>query len=94
MFAVNLGTLKLVHQDITTQAVLDQPPAGFNAMTQAQFLQQWGIEELVLVGKAYWENLSGAPDVAAIKMRSRVSEARSLLALDGLGAFTALEWSN
>ena len=80
-------------QDITAQVVLDQLPAGFVAMTQAQFLQQWGIDELVLEGNAYWENLTGAPDVAAIKMRSRATEAQSLLALDGLGGFTVLEWS-
>ena len=80
-------------QDITAQVVLDQLPAGFNAMTQVQFLQQWGIDELVLEGNAYWENLSGAPDVAAIKMSSRATEAQSLLALGGLGGFTVLEWS-
>jgi SAM-dependent MidA family methyltransferase len=80
-------------QDITAQVVLDQLPAGFNAMTQAQFLQQWGIDELVLEGNAYWQNLAGAPDVAAIKMRSRATEAQSLLAPGGLGGFTALEWS-
>jgi SAM-dependent MidA family methyltransferase len=80
-------------QDITAQVVLDQLPSGFNAMTQAQFLQQWGIDELVLEGKEYWERLSGAPDVAAIKMRSRAMEAQSLLAPGGLGGFTALEWS-
>jgi SAM-dependent MidA family methyltransferase len=80
-------------QDITAQVVLDQLPTGFVAMTQAQFLRQWGIDELVLEGNAYWENLTGAPDVAAIKMRSRATEVQSLLALDGLGGFTALEWS-
>ena len=80
-------------QDITAQLVLDQLPTGFVAMTQAQFLQQWGIEELVLDGKEYWENLSSTPDVAAIKMRSRATEAQSLLAPGGLGGFTALEWS-
>ena len=80
-------------QDITAQVVLDQLPTGFVAMTQAQFLQHWGIEELVLEGNAYWENLSGAPDVAAIKMRSRATESQSLLASAGLGGFTVLEWS-
>ncbi len=80
-------------QDITAQVVLDQLPTGFVAMTQAQFLRQWGIDELVLEGNAYWENLTGAPDVAAIKMRSRATEVQSLLALNGLGGFTALEWS-
>ena len=80
-------------QDITAQVVLDQLPTGFNAITQAQFLEQWGIDELALEGKAYWENLSGAPDVAAIKMRSRATESQSMLAPGGLGGFTALEWS-
>jgi SAM-dependent MidA family methyltransferase len=80
-------------QDITAQVVLDQLPSGFKTMTQAQFLQQWGIDELVLEGNAYWAELSGAPDVAAIKMRSRAMEAQSLLAPGGLGGFTALEWS-
>ena len=80
-------------QDITAQVLLDQLPAGFNAMTQVQFLQQWGIDELVLEGKEYWGNLSGAPDIAAIKMRSRATEVQSLLAPGGLGGFTALEWS-
>jgi SAM-dependent MidA family methyltransferase len=80
-------------QDITAQVVLDQLPTGFVAMTQAQFLQQWGIDVLVLEGNAYWENLAGAPDVAAIKMRSRATEAQSLLAPSDLGGFTALEWS-
>ena len=80
-------------RDVTAQVVLDQLPTGSVAMTQAQFLQQWGIEELVLEGKEYWEKLSSTPDVAAIKMRSRATEAQSLLTSGGLGGFTALEWS-
>ena len=72
--------------------VLDQVPTGCEAMSQAQFLQQWGIDELVLEGKEYWEKLSGAPDVAAIKMRSRATEAQSLIASGGLGGFSALQW--
>jgi SAM-dependent MidA family methyltransferase len=79
-------------QDITAQVVLDQLPAGFVAMTQAQFLQQWGIDELVLEGKAYWEQLSGAPDVAAIKMRSRAVEQGALTDMAGLGGLTCMTW--
>ncbi len=79
-------------QDITAQVVLDQLPAGFTAMTQAQFLQQWGIDELVLEGKAYWENLPGAPDVAAIKMRSRAVEQGALTDMAGLGGLTCMTW--
>ena len=79
-------------QDLTSQVVLDQLPAGFNATTQAQFLQQWGIEELVLEGNAYWENMSGAPDVAAIKMRSRAVEHGALTDMAGLGGLTCMTW--
>jgi SAM-dependent MidA family methyltransferase len=79
-------------QDITAQVVLDQLPAGFNATTQAQFLQQWGIDGLVLEGNAYWENLSGAPNVAAIKMRSRAVEHSALTDMAGLGGLTCMTW--
>jgi SAM-dependent MidA family methyltransferase len=80
-------------QDITAQVVLDQLPTGFVAMTQAQFLQQWGIDELVREGNAYWENLSGAPDVAAIKMRSRAVEQGALTDMAGLGGLTCIRWN-
>jgi len=79
-------------QDITTQVMLDQLPAGFTSMTQADFLKQWGIDELVCEGADHWEKLKHAPDVAAMKMRSRSSEATSLTDLSGLGAFNALSW--
>jgi SAM-dependent MidA family methyltransferase len=79
-------------QDITAQVVLDQLPSGYEVMSQAQFLGRWGIDELVRQGVAYWENMTGAPDVAALKMRSRKLEAQSLLDLNGLGGFSALEW--
>jgi SAM-dependent MidA family methyltransferase len=79
-------------QDITAQVVLDQLPSGYEVMSQAQFLGRWGIDELVREGVAYWENMTGAPDVAALKMRSRKLEAQSLLDLNGLGGFGALQW--
>jgi SAM-dependent MidA family methyltransferase len=79
-------------QDITTQVMLDQLPSGFFAATQADFLQKWGIDELVREGSDYWESMKSAPDVAAMKMRSRIAEAKSLIDQTGLGAFTALSW--
>ena len=79
-------------QDITAQVMLDQLPAGFASLTQADFLKQWGIDELVREGADHWEKLKHAPDVAAMKMRSRSSEATSLTDLSGLGAFKALSW--
>ena len=79
-------------QDITAQVMLDQLPAVFASLTQADFLKQWGIDELVREGADHWEKLKHAPDVAAMKMRSRSSEATSLTDLSGLGAFNALSW--
>jgi SAM-dependent MidA family methyltransferase len=79
-------------QDITSQVMIDQLPTGFITSTQADFLAQWGIDELVREGNAYWESMKTAPDVAAMKMRSRSTEAKSLIDQTGLGAFTALSW--
>jgi SAM-dependent MidA family methyltransferase len=79
-------------QDITAQVMPDQLPTGFTTSTQAEFLKQWGIDDLVHEGAAYWENMKHAPDVAAMKMRSRSTEAKSLIDPTGLGSFTALSW--
>lgn len=79
-------------QDITVDVCLDQLPEPDAVRTQAQFLQRWGIDELVEEGRAAWEAAAGAPNLAALRMRSRVREAESLLAADGLGGFIAAEW--
>jgi len=79
-------------QDITTQVCLDQLPEPDAVRTQAQFLQRWGITELVEEGRQAWEAAAGRPDLAALRMRSRVREAESLLDPAGLGGFLAVEW--
>ncbi len=79
-------------QDITTEVAIDQLPEPDTARSQAQWLQLHGIDDLVDEGKRYWHAHAAAPDLAAIKMRSRISEARALLDVSGLGAFTVLEW--
>ena len=79
-------------QDITTEVAIDQLPEPDAVRTQAQWLQLHGIDELVAEGKAYWEAHAANPDVAAMRMRSRVSEAEALLDPDGLGGFTVVEW--
>ena len=38
----------------------------------------------------YWEVHKSAPDIAAMKMLSRVNEAQALTSQDGLGAFWAI----
>ena len=81
-------------QDITAQVCLDQLPPPSTVRSQAQFLARWGIDELVAEGKAQWAAQAATPSVASLLMRSRVSEAESLLDLAGLGGFVAVEWTS
>ena len=81
-------------QDITTQVMIDQLSNAHPDLTvvlQTEWLQKWGIDELVSEGMQYWEVHKSAPDIAAMKMRSRANEAQALTNLDGLGAFSVLE---
>ena len=81
-------------QDITAQVCVDQLPHVTAARAQAQFLQRWGIDELVEEGKAVWRENAASPSVHSLRMRSRVGEAESLLDPSGLGGFVALVWSS
>ena len=81
-------------QDITTQVMLDQlmkTVPSLSVTQQSEWLPKWGIDELVAEGSRYWEEHKSAPDIAAMKMRSRVNEAQALTDRDGLGAFSVLE---
>lgn len=79
-------------QDITIDVPVDQLPEPDNVRAQAQFLQLWGIDELVEEGKRIWEQQAARPGLEAMKMRSRVSEAEALLDPAGLGGFLVAEW--
>ncbi len=79
-------------QDITCEVPVDQLPEPDAIRTQRQWLQLHGIDELVTEGRAYWESHSTAPDLAALRMRSRISEAEALMDPAGLGSFSVLEW--
>jgi SAM-dependent MidA family methyltransferase len=79
-------------QDITTDIPFDQLPEADAMRTQAQFLQRWGISELVEEGKRVWEAQAARPGLEAMKMRSRISEAEALLDPSGLGNFLVAEW--
>jgi len=81
-------------QDITTQVMIDQLMLAVPCLSvtqQSEWLLNWGVDELVAEGSKYWEEHKSAPDVAAMKMRSRSIEARALSNKDGLGAFSVLE---
>jgi SAM-dependent MidA family methyltransferase len=79
-------------QDITAQVCLDQLPPAASVESQSDFLQRWGIAELVDIGQRAWAAAAAQPDVAAMTMRSRTREAEALLDPLGLGAFSVASW--
>ena len=58
--------------------MLNRVSSGFATLTQVDFLTQWGIYDLVREGIECWESMKHAPNVAAMKMRSRLTEAKLL----------------
>ena len=80
--------------DITTDVALDQVQADHRAhvCAQADFLQAHGIDELVAEGRASWSERASVGDLAALRARSRTSEAEALLDPAGMGAFNVLVW--
>jgi hypothetical protein len=79
-------------QDITCEVALDQLPSPDAVRTQQQWLQLWGIDELVDEGRRVWTERAAQGDLAAIKMRSRITEADALCDPSGLGGFIVAEW--
>jgi len=80
-------------QDVTVEVAVDQLPPGADVTTQAGFLHANGIDDLVAEGRRVWAERAGVGDLAALRARSRITEAEALLDLEGLGGFTVLEWS-
>ena len=81
-------------QDITSQVMIDQimvPIPELVVTKQSDWLQHWGIQDLVTEGAKYWEQHKSSPDVLALKMRSRANEARVITDISGIGAFSVLE---
>jgi SAM-dependent MidA family methyltransferase len=83
-------------QDVTVEVAIDQLVSAVAepdaVRSQSQFLQRWGIDALVDEGRREWEANAARPDLAAMRMRSRISESAALLDPSGLGGFTVLEW--
>jgi SAM-dependent MidA family methyltransferase len=80
------------NQDITAQVCLDQLPVAHSVRMQTDFLRRFGIDDLVEEGRRHWHDHAAAPDLAAMMMRSRVSEAEALTDPNGLGGFSVVEW--
>ncbi len=82
--------------DITTDVAVDQLVAAVAPTlmaTQRQVLERLGIDQLVEEGRKIWTENASAPDVTALRARSRIGEAESLLQSGGLGDFLYLEWT-
>jgi SAM-dependent MidA family methyltransferase len=81
-------------QDITAQVMIDQLSnalPGISANSQAEWLQTWGISDLVSDGNRYWDEHKFSPNVRAVKMRSRISEESLLVDQSGLGKFSVFD---
>ena len=81
----------LGQQDITCQVCLDQLEPD-RTTTQADWLHENGIDDLVAEARQAWEVGAARPDLVALKARSRLTEAKALTDPAGLGAFTVMEW--
>lgn len=81
-------------QDITCEVAVDQlgitPTSN---RSQADWLRDHGLEDLVAEGRRIWEERAHLGDLDAVRARSRVTEADALLDPAGLGAFRVLEWT-
>ena len=86
---------RLGEQDVTCEVAVDQlhaarPPSVDR--TQAEFLRDNGVDNLVADARRRWEERAHIGDLEAVKHRSRVTEADALIDPEGLGAFRVLEW--
>ncbi len=80
--------------DITTDVAWDQLPTPDRLEHQREFLRRHGIDELVDEGREHWRAHAARPDLTAIRMRSRISEAEALLDAEGLGEWWVATWLN
>lgn len=80
-------------QDITCEVAVGQLPPPARNRSQAEWLRAHGIDELVAEGRSIWEARAAIGDLAAVRARSRITEAEALLDPAGLGGFRVLEWA-
>lgn len=82
--------------DITADVAIDQLATvaqPTSVTTQRRYLGDLGIAGLVDEGRRVWHERAAAPDVDALRARSRIGEADALLETGGLGDFLVLEWT-
>lgn len=79
-------------RDITVDVAFDQLPGTPLVRTQAEFLNEHGIGDLVATARSTWHDRARFGDLEALMARSRVMEAEALLDAGGLGGFLVAEW--
>jgi SAM-dependent MidA family methyltransferase len=83
---------ELGQQDVTCEVAVDQLPSPDSNRSQADWLRQHGLDELVEEGRQLWAERAHIGDLEAMRARSRMTEAAALTDSNGLGAFRVLEW--
>lgn len=82
-------------QDVTCEVAVDQLATRRSPerdVPQREWLDEFGIHELVAAAERAWAERAHIGDLRALAARSRVNESRALLDPGGLGAFRTLEW--
>lgn len=79
-------------QDVTCEVANDQLPSPVSVRTQAEFLDAHGLAAFTDAARTAWEAGAARGDLASLRARSRVAEARALTDLAGLGGFSVIEW--
>jgi SAM-dependent MidA family methyltransferase len=82
-------------QDITVEVAFDQLTAVRHPdrdRSEAVFLTEHGLDELVEEGRRTWAERAHVGDLEAVRGRSRIGEAAALTDPAGLGGFRVLEW--
>jgi SAM-dependent MidA family methyltransferase len=87
----------LGEQDITADVCIDQLARVRRPdrdQSQAAFLREHGIAELVEEGRRVWHERAAVGDLEAVRGRSRINEGEALTDPSGLGSFAVLEWQS
>lgn len=78
--------------DITSDVAFDQLPPPSAMITQAEFLKQWGIEQLVDEGSRIWQAQSANPSTQTLVAGSRSAEAEMLCDPMIFGNYKVARW--
>ena len=79
-------------QDITSDVAFDQLPPPTNLQTQADFLKDWGIQNLVAEGQKEWQRNAATPTKETLIARSRPTEAKTLSDPTTFGSYKVAQW--